>query len=124
MNTFFKVCVAPTVKDAHETKCSLNFGSRAMKVQVTAHVNYEVDYKKLAEALAAKLETLGKQNSLFSPTISYSSIARILFVNAHFPNLIGLPSQSNCRKINHVINAFGVHTSFMNGLQKTTFTLF
>ena len=56
----FKVCVAPTVKDSHETKCSLNFGSRAMKVQVTAHVNYEVDYKKLAEALAAKLEALGK----------------------------------------------------------------
>lgn len=56
---FLQVCVAPTVKDAHETKCSLNFGSRAMKIQVTAHVNYEVDYKKLAEALAAKLETLG-----------------------------------------------------------------
>ncbi|XP_065071824.1 centromere-associated protein E-like isoform X2 [Rhopilema esculentum] len=52
------VCVAPTAKDVHETKCSLNFGSRAMKVQVTAHVNYEVDYKKLAECLAAKLENL------------------------------------------------------------------
>lgn len=48
------------MKDSHETKCSLNFGSRAMKVQVTAQVNYEVDYKKLAEALAAKLEALGK----------------------------------------------------------------
>ena len=34
--------MAPTAKDVHETKCSLNFGSRAMKVQVTAHVNYEV----------------------------------------------------------------------------------
>ncbi|XP_066935661.1 kinesin-like protein KIF15 isoform X3 [Clytia hemisphaerica] len=55
------VCVAPTVKDSHETKCSLLFGSRAMKVQVTAHVNYEVDYKKLAEALAAKLETLEQE---------------------------------------------------------------
>lgn len=52
------VCIAPTVRDVHETKCSLNFGSRAMKVQVTAHVNYEVDYKKLAECLAAKLESL------------------------------------------------------------------
>ncbi|XP_057306892.1 kinesin-like protein KIF15 isoform X3 [Hydractinia symbiolongicarpus] len=52
------VCCAPTVRDVHETKCSLNFGSRAMKIQVMAHVNYEVDYKKLAEALAAKLETL------------------------------------------------------------------
>ncbi|XP_047128724.1 centromere-associated protein E isoform X3 [Hydra vulgaris] len=52
------VCIAPTVKDLHETKCSLNFGSRAMKVQVMAHVNYEVDYKRLAEALAAKLENL------------------------------------------------------------------
>lgn len=31
-----------------------------MKIQVMAHVNYEVDYKKLAEALAAKLENLGK----------------------------------------------------------------
>ena len=30
------------MRDVHETKCSLNFGSRAMKVQVTAHVNYEV----------------------------------------------------------------------------------
>ena len=58
--TSSQVCVAPTEKDVHETKCSLNFGSRAMKIQVMAHVNYEVDYKKLAEALAAKLETLGK----------------------------------------------------------------
>lgn len=55
----WKVCVAPTVRDLHETKCSLNFGSRAMKIQVMAHVNYEVDYKKLAESLAAKMETLG-----------------------------------------------------------------
>jgi len=48
-----------------------------MKVQVTAHVNYEVDYKKLAEALAAKLETMGKHVFLFF----YSIVLNITLIN-------------------------------------------
>jgi len=36
------VCVSPGLRDAGETKSSLNFGSRAMKVENIAYVNVEV----------------------------------------------------------------------------------
>lgn len=37
-----KVCVSPTMSDVSETKSSLYFGSRAMKITNTAYVNVEV----------------------------------------------------------------------------------
>ncbi|XP_065071164.1 kinesin heavy chain-like [Rhopilema esculentum] len=50
------VCVSPTLKNIHETKSTLNFGSRAMRVTNTAFVNMEVDFKRLSESLLKKLE--------------------------------------------------------------------
>lgn len=37
-----QVCCNPSERHLHETKCSLNFGSRAMKIRNTAYVNVEV----------------------------------------------------------------------------------
>lgn len=50
------VCVSPSIRDSQETKCTLNFGSRAMKVTNTAYVNMEVDYKSLSDQLLKQLE--------------------------------------------------------------------
>ena len=34
--------MAPSMSDVSETKCSLNFGSRAMKITTNAYINVEV----------------------------------------------------------------------------------
>ncbi|XP_066911312.1 kinesin heavy chain-like isoform X2 [Clytia hemisphaerica] len=51
------VCVSPSTRDQQETKCTLNFGSRAMKVTNTAYVNMEVDFKSLSDQLLKQLQT-------------------------------------------------------------------
>lgn len=51
------ICVSPTTRDIQETKCTLNFGSRAMKVTNTAYVNMEVDFKSLSDQLIKQLQT-------------------------------------------------------------------
>eukprot|EP00794_Sanderia_malayensis_P005578 gene5578-6267_t len=50
------VCLSPSITDLGETKSTLNFGSRAMKVTNTAYVNVEVDFKRLSDSLLLKLE--------------------------------------------------------------------
>ncbi|XP_028403187.1 kinesin-like protein KIN-5A [Dendronephthya gigantea] len=55
------VCCSPSDNHVHETKCSLNFGSRAMKVRNTAYVNVEMDYKKLSDDLAKLLDAKDKE---------------------------------------------------------------
>ncbi|XP_066911310.1 uncharacterized protein [Clytia hemisphaerica] len=52
------VCVSPALNDLLETKYSLNFGQRAMKVVKQASPNVEIDYRKLAEYLTSKLKDL------------------------------------------------------------------
>ncbi|KXJ14432.1 Kinesin heavy chain isoform 5C [Exaiptasia diaphana] len=54
------VCVSPTMSDVSETKSTLNFGSRAMKITNTAYVNVEVDYKKLSDDLTKMLNSREK----------------------------------------------------------------
>ncbi|XP_068729598.1 centromere-associated protein E-like isoform X2 [Montipora capricornis] len=54
--TNFIICIAPSLSEVNETKCSLNFGLRAMRITNVARLNVEVDYKVLAERLAKKLE--------------------------------------------------------------------
>ncbi|XP_029208723.2 kinesin-like protein KIN-7O isoform X2 [Acropora millepora] len=54
--TSLVVCVSPTMSDVSETKSSLYFGSRAMKITNTAYVNVEVDYKKLSEDLSKAVD--------------------------------------------------------------------
>ncbi|KAL9954875.1 hypothetical protein ACROYT_G042460 [Oculina patagonica] len=54
--TNFIICIAPSLGEVNETKCSLNFGLRAMRITNVARLNVEVDYKVLAERLAKKLE--------------------------------------------------------------------
>ena len=39
---YWQVCVSPAMSDVSETKTTLNFGLRAMKVTNTAYVNVEV----------------------------------------------------------------------------------
>ncbi|XP_046851279.1 kinesin-like protein KIN-UA [Xenia sp. Carnegie-2017] len=59
--TSLVVCCSPSEIHAHETKCSLNFGSRAMKIRNTAYVNVEMDYKKLSDDLAKILDARDKE---------------------------------------------------------------
>lgn len=49
------VCVAPCRKDISETKGTLSFGYRAMRVSNNARVNVEVDYKALVDSLAEQM---------------------------------------------------------------------
>lgn len=49
------VCVSPSTRDISETKGTLAFGYRAMRVKNCARVNVEVDYKALADALAQQI---------------------------------------------------------------------
>ncbi|XP_068708780.1 uncharacterized protein [Montipora foliosa] len=58
--TSLVVCVSPTMSDVSETKSSLYFGSRAMKITNTAYVNVEVDYKKLSEDLSKVVDLKDK----------------------------------------------------------------
>eukprot|EP00795_Rhopilema_esculentum_P002970 gene2970-1224_t len=61
--TSFIVCVAPTASEAYETRCSLNFGTRARKITNKERLilNVEVDYKILAKRLARRIECLEEQ---------------------------------------------------------------
>ncbi|KAK3705683.1 hypothetical protein QZH41_009516, partial [Actinostola sp. cb2023] len=54
------VCVSPTFTDVSETKGTLQFGSRAMKITNTAYVNVEVNYKKLSDDLTKMLNSREK----------------------------------------------------------------
>ncbi|XP_048585259.1 kinesin-like protein KIN-7I isoform X3 [Nematostella vectensis] len=54
------VCVSPCISDVSETKSTLNFGSRAMKITNTAYVNLEVDYKRLSDDLSKLLDSKDK----------------------------------------------------------------
>lgn len=49
------VCVSPSKQDLSETKGSLAFGFRAMRVLNKARVNVEIDYKTLSDALTSQL---------------------------------------------------------------------
>eukprot|EP00794_Sanderia_malayensis_P020469 gene20469-22485_t len=61
--TSFIVCVAPTASEAYETRCSLNFGTRARKITNKERLilNVEVDYKILSKRLAKRIELLESQ---------------------------------------------------------------
>lgn len=50
------VCVSGLKQDSYETKTSLMFGSRAMRITNCAQVNLEVDYEKLSASLAKELK--------------------------------------------------------------------
>ncbi|KNE72889.1 hypothetical protein AMAG_17126 [Allomyces macrogynus ATCC 38327] len=50
------VCVSPTRKDLSETKGTLLFGFRAMRIKTHARVNVEVDHEKLAKELEEALK--------------------------------------------------------------------
>lgn len=59
LENLFQVCISPSIRDLQETKCTLNFGSRAMKVTNTAYVNMEVDFKSLSDQLLKQLQAKG-----------------------------------------------------------------
>eukprot|EP00736_Rhodelphis_marinus_P006685 Rmarinus@m.24162 len=58
------VCVSPSARDSSETRCSLEFGSRAMCVQTAPRRNVDVDFKALAQDLAAQLATINEEWSV------------------------------------------------------------
>ncbi|XP_065649269.1 kinesin-like protein KIF3A isoform X5 [Hydra vulgaris] len=62
--TSLVVCISPAFQDLQETKCTLNFGQRAMKVKNTAYVNMEVDFKSLSDQLLKKLEAKDEEIDL------------------------------------------------------------
>jgi hypothetical protein len=53
------VCISPAKKDASETKGSLMFGNRAMRIKTHARVNVEVDHEKRCAELSDELKTKG-----------------------------------------------------------------
>ncbi|KXJ23526.1 kinesin-like protein 5 isoform X2 [Exaiptasia diaphana] len=54
--TIFVMCVSPCKADLNETRCTLEFGQRALKIKNTAYINMEVDFVKLAADLRRQLE--------------------------------------------------------------------
>ncbi|XP_068708872.1 kinesin heavy chain-like [Montipora foliosa] len=54
--TSFVMCISPLIKDLNETRCTLDFGQRALKITTTAYVNVDVDYMKLSEDLRRRIE--------------------------------------------------------------------
>ncbi|KDO26412.1 hypothetical protein SPRG_08215 [Saprolegnia parasitica CBS 223.65] len=50
------LAVTPEVSEAAESLATLQFGQRAMQIQVSAHVNVVPDYKRLVEMLQAKVD--------------------------------------------------------------------
>ncbi|KAK3723829.1 hypothetical protein QZH41_019506, partial [Actinostola sp. cb2023] len=54
--TIFVMCVSPSKVDINETRCTLEFGQRALKIKNTAYINMEVDFVKLAADLRRQLE--------------------------------------------------------------------
>ena len=38
------MCISPLLRDVNETRCTLDFGLRALKISSTAYVNVEVNY--------------------------------------------------------------------------------
>ncbi|ORZ36448.1 P-loop containing nucleoside triphosphate hydrolase protein [Catenaria anguillulae PL171] len=59
------VCVSPTRRDMSETKGTLMFGWRAMRVKTHARINVEIDHEKRANELAEQLALKGMY--IFSP---------------------------------------------------------
>ncbi|XP_048585388.1 kinesin heavy chain isoform X2 [Nematostella vectensis] len=56
--TSFVMCISPTNADKMETRCTLEFGQRALKIKNAAHVNMEIDHVKLAADLRKRLQAL------------------------------------------------------------------
>jgi len=56
--TVLVVCVAPTAADVPETLNSLQFGSQAMAVRVSARANAVVDHRALCDELLGQLDEL------------------------------------------------------------------
>jgi len=54
--TSLLVCVSPALADASETKGSLQFGARAMRVRQDAVINCQANYQEVAQQLARQLE--------------------------------------------------------------------
>ena len=54
--TSLLVCISPALSDAAETKASLHFGGRAMRVATNAVINARTNFRELAEQLARRLE--------------------------------------------------------------------
>lgn len=60
MKTLFsQICIAPSLGEVNETKCSLNFGLRAMRITNVARLNVEVntDTLKLLHSNAHLIQT-------------------------------------------------------------------
>lgn len=60
--TSFVLCASTALGDIHETKCTLEFGQRLLKVTTQPKVNIEVDYKRLCEELKAKIEGMEEEH--------------------------------------------------------------
>ena len=54
--TSLLLCVSPAVADASETRGTLQFGSRAMRVKQDAVINARANYEEVAEKLARQLQ--------------------------------------------------------------------
>ena len=54
--TSLLLCVSPGLADASETKGTLQFGSRAMRVRQEAVINARANYEELAQQMARQLE--------------------------------------------------------------------
>ncbi|KAK2572377.1 Kinesin-like protein KIF3C [Acropora cervicornis] len=54
--TSFVLCISPLLRDVNETRCTLDFGQRALKISSTAYVNINIDYMKLSQDLRKRCE--------------------------------------------------------------------
>jgi len=89
--TSFIVCVGPTASEAYETRCSLNFGTRARNITNKERLilNVEVDYKILARRLSRRIEYLEKElGKSFDPSDT-------LLINPTVPPLVAVQTQTD-----------------------------
>ena len=88
--TTFIICVSPSCSEAHETRCSLNFGSRARTITSEGKkFTGAVDHKLLAKKLSTKIYLLEKE-------LHKSPRIRTTFCNNH--------TQTDLQKNGHTNN--------------------
>ena len=69
-----QVCVSPGSKDMSETKSTLHFGSRAMKIENTAYVNMEVTIN-IIQTRFSKLSISGSSLRLLQKMLYHGNFA-------------------------------------------------
>ncbi|OQR95271.1 kinesin-like protein, partial [Achlya hypogyna] len=75
------LAVTPEMSEASESLATLQFGQRAMQIQVKAHVNVVPDYKRLVEMLQAKVDSYEDKLNGMDIELQASRDAQALLLN-------------------------------------------